>query len=255
MANTTIPTDNQTFPKQTPPPCLALQWNLLGLRGRLPELQLLISQFNPIALALQETMVPESKITPNFIKGYNLFIHENPDNPYKTGTAIAIRNDIPHRRINFSSSLLAIAVEIDFPFKITLISVYISPTRQLTRTLKSRLIKILDNIASPVLLMGDFNGHSTLWGGSSQDTRGRMMEQFIDESGLALLNDCSHTRISPSSGESSALDLSICSQNLVSQLSWNVHDDCCGSDHLPLVISWNHSPPVASCRPRWIYMS
>lgn len=201
-------------------------------------------------------MVPVSKISPNFIKGYELFICENPDNPEKTGSAIAVKTDIPHRRLNISSSLLAIAVEIDFPSKITLVSIYVSPSHQSNQsnqTLKSRLSKLLDEIKSPVLLMGDFNGHSTLWGSNSNDPRGLLLEQFIDESGLTLLNNGSPTRISPSSGESSALDLSICSHTLTSQLSWSVHDDCCSSDHLPIVISLNRTPPITSCRPRWKY--
>lgn len=256
MANTTKQTNRQIPSQSSPSNVLALQWNLLGLRGRLPELQLLISQFNPIALALQETMVPKSKIPSNFIKGYELYICENLENPDKTGSAIAIKSDIPHRCIDISTPLQAIAIEIDFPFKVTLVSIYISPSHQsnqANQTLKSRLSKILDRVTSPILLMGDFNGHSTSWGSVSSDSRGRTLEQFIDEYGLTLLNDGSQTRISPSSGESSALDLSICSHNLGSQLSWLVHDDCCGSDHLPIVIALNRASPITSCRPRWRY--
>lgn len=254
MANGTNTSHNH-LPSNISSPlsCLALQWNIYGIRGRLPELQLLISEFNPIALALQETMVPTSKLPINFIKDYNLYICENPDNPDKTGVALAIKTDIPHRRINISSSLLAVAIEIDFPFKLTLISIYISPTYQNTQTLKSRLKKLLDCVASPVLLMGDFNGHSTLWGSNSSSPRGIMIEDLIDETGLTLLNDGSHTRLDPSSGDSSCLDLSICSHNIASRLSWKVHDDCCGSDHLPLVISLNRATPIASCRPKWKY--
>ena len=201
-------------------------------------------------------MTPEAKNNPNFIKGYNLYISENPDNPTKTGIGMAIKTDIPHRRIDIplDNTLLAIAFEIDFPTKITLVSIYISPaTHQINNQIKNSLEKILDHISSPVLLMGDFNGHSTLWGGQSKDSRGLIVEQIIDEYGLTLLNDGTHTRISPSSGASSALDLSIASHNLCSQLSWKVHNDCCGSDHLPIVITLNRAPPVSSCRPRWKY--
>lgn len=180
---------------------------------------------------------------------------ENPDNPLTKGSAIAIKSNIPHRRIDISSSLEAIALEIDFPLKITIVSIYLPPfqSSQVDHPLKTRLAKILNKIKSPVLLMGDFNGHSTSWGSFSNNPRGLLLEQFIDEYGLTLLNNGSHTRISPSSGKSSALDLSICSHNLGSQLSWMVHDDCYGSDHLPIVISLKQSPPIMSCRPRWKY--
>lgn len=254
MANTTNPTSSQSRIPQPSQTCLAIQWNLFGLKGRIAELQLLISKFNPIAIALQETLVPENSIPSNFIKGYNLYILENPDNPERTGTAIAIKNDIPHRRVNLPAhtGLLAIAIEIEFPVKVTLISIYISPS-SLIQPIKASLSNILDQFTSPVLLMGDFNGHSTVWGSESDDSRGKMLAQLIDDYGLSLLNDGSHTRINPSSGASSALDLSIVSHDLYSQLSWVVYNDCCGSDHLPVVISMNRAPPVLSCRPRWRY--
>lgn len=80
-----------------------------------------------------------------------------------------------------------------------------------------------------------------------------MLGQLFNEFGLTLLNDGTHTRICPSTGYSSALDLSLCSHSLGSQLSWMVHNDFCGSVHLPTVISLNRAPPVSTCRPRWKY--
>lgn len=197
-------------------------------------------------------MMPESKTPPNFIKGYTLYIRENPDNPSKTGTAIAIKSDIPHRKIDVSSSVLAIGIEIDYPYKVTLLSLYI-PGHLSNKTIKTDISKLLNQFSSPILLMGDFNGHSTLWGCSDNNSRGVMLGQLFDEFGLTLLNDGTHTRICPSTGNSSALDLSLCSHSLGSQLSWMVHDDCCCSDHLPIVISLNRAPPVSTCRPRWKY--
>lgn len=257
MANTPNPTKESNQHNHSPSNLtLALQWNLLGLRSRISELQLLISEYNPIALALQETMIPISKTYPNLIKNYDLYLCENPDNPQKTGSAIAVKNDIPHRNITFSSPLVAVAVEIEFPFKIILISLYISGEQQSNSNLKSLLTDLINQFPnSPVLLMGDFNGHSPLWGGSFKNPRGIIIEQFIDEHALSLLNDGTHTRIDPFSGKSSALDLSLSSHNLSPQLSWSVHGDCCGSDHLPIAISLNHALPVTSIRPRWLYES
>lgn len=165
------PTQNTQNTDNLNPPSsqtLALQWNILGLRGRLPELQLLINQFNPTVIALQETLVPESQISSNFLKGYTLYVKENSDNRLKCGIALAVKSDIPHRRIELPSLPPAIAVEIDYPIKATLVSIYISPQSQKNPELKSKLNRILKKISSPVLLMGDFNGHSTLWGGSDR---------------------------------------------------------------------------------------
>lgn len=125
MAHVTNPPNNQSFTST----CRVLQLNLLGLKRRLPELQLLISLYNPAAIALQEPMVPESKVNPNLIKGYDLYTCENPNNPTKTGIGMALRTEIPHHRIDipFDELSLAIVVEIDFPTKITLLFVFISP--------------------------------------------------------------------------------------------------------------------------------
>lgn len=60
--------------KDTPQPkSIPLLTRKLKLR-RLPELQMIISQYDPIALALQETMVPESTISPDYIENYKLYL-------------------------------------------------------------------------------------------------------------------------------------------------------------------------------------
>lgn len=74
---------------------------------------MLISQYDPIALALQETMVPESTISPDYIKNYKLYLCETPVHPNRIGTAIAIKTGISHRRIDLTSTLQALAIEIE----------------------------------------------------------------------------------------------------------------------------------------------
>lgn len=58
-----------------------------------------------------------------------------------------------------------------------------------------------------VMWCGDFNPHSTLWGGSWTDVNGTVLEELLDEKGLVSLNDGGGTRIDPVTGKESALDL------------------------------------------------
>ena len=52
------------------------------------------------------------------------------------------------------------------------------------------------------------------------------------------------TYFHPGTGSLSAIDLSLCHPSLYLDLSWSVHDDLCGSDHYPVLItttqSYNH---------------
>ena len=54
---------------------------------------------------------------------------------------------------------------------------------------------------------------------------------------LCILNDGSVTYIHHATGSSSALDLSVCSPSLVLDYEWNTHDDMCGSDHFPVILT------------------
>ena len=56
---------------------------------------------------------------------------------------------------------------------------------------------------------------------------------------LCILNDGSSTYIHPATGSTSALDLSICGPSLVLDYEWNIHEDLCGSDHFPVILTSN----------------
>ena len=66
-----------------------------------------------------------------------------------------------------------------------------------------------------------------------------MLEDLFSEMDLCILNDGSSTYIHPASGSTSALDLSICGPSLVLDYEWNIHEDLCGSDHFPVILTSN----------------
>ena len=51
-----------------------------------------------------------------------------------------------------------------------------------------------------------------------------------------LYNNGSYTFLHSGNGTYSAIDLSFASPTLFDRFSWEVHDDCCGSDHFPIIL-------------------
>jgi len=95
---------------------------------------------------------------------------------------------------------------------------------------------------SPILLLGDFNAHSALWGCSKTDLQGKMIEDLLLKHNLSILNDSSNTYLHPATGSSSA------SPSLYLDFFWEVVTDLHGSDHFSICIqSYTTAPPVTNC--------
>ena len=119
---------------------------------------------------------------------------------------------------------------------VTFCSIYLPPSDHVAKT---DLIKLNEQLPSPFVLLGDFSGHSPVWDNESYNSRGQMLEDLFSEMDLCILNDGSSTYIHPATGSTSALDLSICGPSLVLDYEWNVHEDLCGSDHFPVILTSN----------------
>ena len=94
----------------------------------------------------------------------------------------------------------------------------------------------------PFILMGNFNSHHTLWGCIDTNDKGRIIEDFITEHDLVLLNDKSSTYLHPATGSYSSLDLTICSPGIFPEFIWKVCDDLHGSNHFPIQVSVQQRP-------------
>ena len=86
------------------------------------------------------------------------------------------------------------------------------------------------------MILGDFNSHNPLWGSDHLSPKGRVIESFISQNDLCLYNDGSSTFIHSGNGTYSAIYLSFASPTLFDRFSWDVHDDCSGSDHFPFIL-------------------
>ena len=79
----------------------------------------------------------------------------------KGGTAIVVRKDINHNRLNLRTTLQVVALEICLVGrgKRILCSIYLPPTDQIT---EEELIDLLEQLPAHMILLGDFNAHNQL---------------------------------------------------------------------------------------------
>ncbi|KAF0702174.1 Reverse transcriptase domain-containing protein, partial [Aphis craccivora] len=95
--------------------------------------------------------------------------------------------------------------------------------------------------------------HSETWGSYKTDNRGRIIDDLLSNDSLIILNNGQPTRINPSNGYTSAIDLSITNASLSHKLEWNTLPDIYSSDHIPIEISI--TLPLDNCRlnypPMW----
>ena len=144
-----------------------------------------------------------------------------------------INSSLPQREIRLKTDLQAIAISVTLEKEINLCSVYIPPSFALR---SEHLNSLLQQLPSPYMLLGDFNGHNVLWGSKDNDHRGELIEDFITKNNICLMNDKSNTFLDSGKGTLSALDLSLCYTSLYLDFDWSVCEHQHGSDHFPIVI-------------------
>ena len=165
------------------------------------------------------------------------------------GVLLAVHRGVPSRKLELRTCLQAVAARILFDHRsLTVCSVYLPPGNALPRLELSRLIA---ELPPPMLILGDFNGHHTLWGCKETDARGRVLERLILEESLAILNTGTRTHVTMPSGATSALDLSLSSPQLMPLFKWQAADDPMGSDHFPVLLNYNSRVSIGSRPQRW----
>ena len=189
-----------------------IQWNIRGLRSNYEDLQVLIKDYNPTIISLQETLVGDNKKIN--IQNFSCY-HTNT----VRGNALCIRSNLLFSPVQLVTDIEALAVRISVNKTITVCSIYLSPSNVVT---KQSLYDLIMQLPPPFLLLGDFNGHSPRWGSDHLNPQGKIIEELLDDLDLCVLNDGSPTYLSPG-GTSSPLDLAICDPSIFLDLEWKVH--------------------------------
>ena len=225
-----------------------LQWNCRGLRANYQDLQAIIRWRSPLIIGLQETkLAPAMRCS---VKGYSVFRKDvDTQSIAHGGVLIAVHHSLPTRQLPLRSPLQAVAARVHLNHReITVCSVYLPPGIPLP---VGELRRLFLELPAPVLVVGDFNAHSTAWGCDTTGTRGHLLQSFISDEALCVLNTGQHTHLTMPSGQTSALDLSLASPQLAQVFTWSVHDDPLGSDHFPVWLQYAADPALGNRPQRW----
>ncbi|GBM11505.1 putative RNA-directed DNA polymerase from transposon X-element [Araneus ventricosus] len=103
---------------------------------------------------------------------------------------------------------------------------------------KRHLDELIRQLPSPFFLLGDFNGHNTLWGSTDTNPRGCQIETLVEDHGLCLLNDNSYTHFHQAFQTFHTIDLAICSPSLVPYWKFSTCTNLFNSDHFPIVLTY-----------------
>ena len=125
--------------------------------------------------------------------------------------SIFVKSSFLQRKIDLQTELQATAISATLDREITICSVYIPPSFSLN---SQHLDNLLQQLPSPYILLGDFNGHNTLGGGQNNDSRGKLIESFITKNDICIIDDKSYTYHSPSTTSFTSIDLSFCHPSL-----------------------------------------
>jgi len=222
-----------------------LQWNLRGYHARLSTLQQLIEETKPDILCLQETHLKPNKIT-------KLKYYQQP--PSRTdridcdggGVLIYVSSRIPCMQHHINSQLELTSTKIFIQDKeITTISLYIPPN--LTNVdLNEKLENIIEQVDSPFIIACDCNAHHPSWGSSYSDRRGKIIDEWITNNSLTVMNNGDHTYVHPN-GKQTNIDITVASNDIAAYLDWSVYPQLYDSDHYPINIDINlQSAPTVS---------
>ena len=120
------------------------------------------------------------------------------------GTAIFIRADIPFVPFQLRSQLQVVAVRVFLNRFYTICNIYLPPRVPVERL---DLDVLVDDLPSPFLLLGDFNGRHPLWDDGATNPRGVLLASFIGGEGLEFLNLGKVTHFHSQTGTLISIDL------------------------------------------------
>lgn len=104
---------------------------------------------------------------------------------------------------------------------IVIVSLYIPPNNRIDMDVWNRLFTQLSQF-SHIIITGDFNSYSPLWGHSNLNYNGSNLTESLCDFDFIVMNDGTLTYCNIHSGYSSDLDLVIASPSLVNNLDVSV---------------------------------
>lgn len=214
-----------------------IHWNINGFYKRYVDINRILYNYQPSILCFQETNLKNNHTA--HIKNYTgYFKNRTLAQRASGGVATFIINNIESENIPIISEHEVIATTIKFQKHLCICNIYLPDSKIFT---KQHLKDIVKQLLRPFILLGDFNSRSTAWGCTSIDNRGHIIEEFLDEENLILLNNSEPTRHNIYNGTLSAIDLTITDSHTSTLLDWQVLTSYNGSDHWPIGMQYHNT--------------
>ena len=233
-----------------------MQWNSNGLSRKIGELEERLKEADIDLCLIQETKLRKVDRTPR-IKGYST-VREDRVGGTGGGLVTLISQHIAYEKLpgiqKDGTEVLKVKIKLSRSKWIILSNVYCPPNNSLGNTVTTLRLDVLPSGPNDIIA-GDLNGHSPLWDNiQPSDDRGEIVEDFVIEKDLAILNDGSSTRVNPGTGNGSTPDVTLVGGNWSGKATWDVGEDLGGSDHLPIIVSLNANVqlmPISMRPARW----
>jgi len=225
-----------------------VQWNIRGFYSRKPFLNRLTDTITPDLLCLQETYLKPHK--KSYLKGYQLAARTDRADRDGGGVMIFIKNHIPCLEVNITKKLEVTAVKHFLQnIALTTCSLYLPPNND-NNNLIEDLNKLLDELPRPFIIHADANAHHPAWGSNMGDHRGNLLEQWILDNDLILLNTEEPTFLS-STGTYSHIDLTIATPDIAGLFTWYPYHTTNTSDHFPIIVDTTIEIPKIQEVEKW----
>lgn len=232
-----------------------VQWNCNGIQSHSSEIKLLTSKLSPTILSIQE-----SHLRPHHaysLRGYKCYRFDFLGGESACGgTTLLIKNNTASKEFhltntNIQANAVTIKIADFYHTPITICSIYIPPHQNIS---VDELTQLFQQLPPPYIVTGDFNAHNPLWGSTTTNNRGNVINKFLSEFDTVLLNTGQPTHINISNGNLSSIDLTFSSPSIAHLLQWQTQDDLYFSDHFPIMVSLQNRNQALQINkiPTWI---
>ena len=155
-----------------------INWNCRGFNMNLNEIQLLLNDYDPMAVCLQETFLkPNKTINLRKYEQFHSFSLSSNDRVIG-GSTILVKKKATYRELKLNTNLQAVAISISAHKTFTLCSIYLPPS---TNVMERELEDLINQLPAPHVIVGDLNAHSHLWGCRDSNTKGKIIESILEE--------------------------------------------------------------------------
>lgn len=210
-----------------------VSWNCHGFKQHVSELRDLVNTYHPACIAVQETFLRSSQTAK--LRRYSTFRNDNDGGERVSGgVALFVSQNYPSCPFHINTELQAVAIQIHIHSLVTICSLYLPPNTTISQI---SLHNLINQLPVPFIVLGDFNGHSPLWGSPDLNHRGKQIEKVLSEHDLSLFNTDEKTYFHSPSRSFHSLDLAICSPSTFPYWRFSVDSYLHNSDHFPIVLT------------------